>query len=232
VRLSLVTLALTAVLAASCSGGDDGSSSEAGPLTIFASTSLQGVFDELAPDADIRYDSSDVLADAVRDGDVPDVFASADPAVIAELQPEAVLDPPAVFATNRVVVVVPQDGPSSLQELAGVEPLLGVEPEYARSTLEAVGLGDLLQDVPYDPAAVEQVAAGEADAAVAYFSDAQAAGDGVRVLELPAQALAQNAVSIYNASPRYGEAEAFVELLLGEEGRAALEAAGFSVPAE
>ncbi|MET1010575.1 MAG: substrate-binding domain-containing protein [Gaiellaceae bacterium] len=113
-RLPALLLLAIALLAASCSG-DDGEEDEtgaadAGALRIFAASSLQGVFEELAPEADFRFGSSDELSQAIVDGDVPDVFAAASQVPMAELQPEGILDPAVVFATNRLVLVVPAEG--------------------------------------------------------------------------------------------------------------------------
>ena len=234
-RPALLLLAI-ALLAASCSG-DDGEEDEtgaadAGALRIFAASSLQGVFEELAPEADFRFGSSDELSRAIADGDVPDVFAAASQVPMAELQPEGILDPPVVFATNRLVLVVPAEGSAveSLDDLAEADFLLGAELDYARSTLEAIGQAGLVEGAAYDPGAAEQVASGDAEAALVYFTDAQAAGDGVRVIELPAQALVEYPIAASNLSDDYEAAEAFVQLVLSDQGRQTLEDAGFGVP--
>ena len=235
-RLFAPFLVAAALLAASCSGDEgetaDTGAADSGALTIFAASSLQGVFEELAPEADFRFGSSDELSQAIADGDVPDVFASASQVPMAELQPEGILDPPVFFATNRLVLVVPAEGSAveSLDDLAETDFLVGAELDYARSTLEAIGQTGLVEGAAYDPGAVEQVASGEADAALVYFTDARAAGDGVRVIELPAQALAEYPIAASNLSDDYEAAEAFVQLVLGDQGRQALEDAGFGVP--
>ena len=235
-RLPALLLLAIALLAASCSG-DDGEEDEtgaadAGALRIFAASSLQGVFEELAPEADFRFGNSDELSQAIVDGDVPDVVAAASPAPMAELQPEGILDPAVVFATNRLVLVVPAEGSAveSLDDLAEAEFLLGVELDDARSTLDAIGQAGLVQGAAYDPGAAEQVASGDAEAALVYFTDAQAAGDGIRVIELPAQALVEYPIAASNLSDDYEAAEAFVQLVLSDQGRQTLEDAGFGVP--
>ena len=78
--------------------------------------------------------------------------------------------------------------------------------------------------------AAEQVASGDAEAALVYFTDARAAGDGVRVIELPAQALVDYPIAASNLSDDYEAAEAFVQLVLSGQGRQTLEDAGFGVP--
>ena len=58
------------------------------------------------------------------------------------------------------------------------------------------------------------------------------AGEAVRARELPpaAQPAIQYAVAVVSDSDSRDAAEAFVERLLGPEGRAALETAGFGLP--
>ena len=160
------------------------------------------------------------------------VVAAASPAPMAELQPEGILDPAVVFATNRLVLVVPAEGSAveSLDDLAEADFLLGAELDDARSTLDAIGQAGLVEGAAYDPGAAEQVASGDAEAALVYFTDAQAAGDGIRVIELPAQALVEYPIAASNLSDDYEAAEAFVQLVLSDQGRQTLEDAGFGVP--
>ena len=195
-RLPAAFLLAIALLAASCSGDEGGGAgtgaADAGALTIFAASSLEEVFRELAPDADFRFGSSDELADAIREGDVPDVYASASPVPMAELRPEGILDPAVVFATNRLVLVVPAEGSAveSLDDSAEADFLVGAELGYTGSTLEAIGQGALVEDASFDPAAAEQVASGEVEAALVVLhgrpgrrrrrSDHRAPGAGAR----------------------------------------------------
>jgi len=236
VRRALVFLLATAVLGASCTGDDEPAAgtgaTDAGALRIFAASSLEDVFRELAPDAEFRFGSSEELAEAALEGEVPDVFASAGQPSLAEVGAEGVLEPLTVFATNRLVLVVPTEGSDagSLADLAGSPMLVGAELEPVRSALEAIGEGDLLEGAGFEPDAADQVASGSADAALVYYTDALAAGEAVRVIELPAQALVEYPVAAANVSEDFEEAQAFVELLLSDRGRQALEEAGFALP--
>lgn len=236
-RLFVPFLLAAALLAASCSGdegeGADTGAVDAGALTIFAPSSVEDVFRELAPEADFRFGSSEEVATAALDGEIPDVFASAGQGAIGEVGAEGVLESPTVFATNRLVLVVPASNPAgveSLDDLADVHLWVGAELDYATATLEAIGKGTLDDPVDFSPDAAERVASGNAEAALVYYTDALAAGDAVRMIELPAQALVEYPIAVSNLSDEFEAAEAFVELLLGEQGRAALEEAGFGVP--
>jgi molybdate transport system substrate-binding protein len=77
-----------------------------------------------------------------------------------------------------------------------------------------------------------KVALGEADAGFVYATDARAAGDDVRAIELPAdlQADVRYLVAVVADSDRADEARAFVDLLLRDRGRRLLREAGFGVP--
>ena len=107
---------------------------------------------------------------------------------------------------------------------------MGAEPGYVQATLEAMGKGDVLQNVDYLPGAAEPVASGDLDAAFVYVTDAQAAGDAVEMIELPAQALLEYSAALVNSSRDPEAADAFIERLLGDEARQKLEAAGFGLP--
>ena len=237
-RLAALTLLATGLLAASCSG-DEGeltetSATDVDALMIYAPSSVEDVFRELAPEADFRFGSSEELATAILDGAIPpDVFASAGQTPLADVGAEGILEPPVVFATNRLVLIVPASNPAgieSLDDLADVHLWVGAELEYAAATLEAIGKGTLADPIDFSPDAADQVVSGTAEAALVYYTDALAAGDAVRVIELPAQALVEYPIAVVNVSELFEEAEAFVSLLLGAEGRAALEAAGFGLP--
>jgi len=75
-----------------------------------------------------------------------------------------------------------------------------------------------------------KVVAGDADAGFVYVTDAAAAGDDVQAIELPAQPLVEYPIAVVTESENAEAAEAFVELVLSEEGRRALQEAGFGVP--
>ena len=232
------------LLAASCGGGDDESDSgEADGLTVFADSSLTEVFQELAPEATFEFAGSDELAARIRDGGPAGVFAAAGPRYPDELGAEGMLEAPQIFATNRLVVVVPADNPSGIHSVddlsaEGVELAIGAEGvpvgDDARSVLETMGAEAVLENVVSNEkdvkAVLAEVASGEADAGFVYFTDAAAAGDDVEAIELPAQPLTEYPIGIVVDGPNYAAAEAFVELVLGEHGREALEQAGFGLP--
>jgi molybdate transport system substrate-binding protein len=246
-RLLACLLLMTALLAASCSGDDDAEGTdtgtgagEAGGLAVLADPSLEPIFRELAPEASFTFASPDELAALIRENERADVYATAGTSYGDELYADGFLQQQQIFARNRVVVVVPADNPAgveSLDDLAGegVELALGAEGipigDAARNALTELGRDDVLENASSEESdadgVVAKVVAGEADAGLVYYTDALAAGDEVQVVELPAQPLVEYPIAVVTSSDEFDAAEAFVQLVLGEEGRQALEEAGF-----
>jgi molybdate transport system substrate-binding protein len=243
----VVTLLLVAALtAASCSGGDedtDTAAGEHGGLVVFAPASLAPVFQELAPEADFTVAGSDELATRISEGATADVLAADSARYPEELAAAGYVERPQVFATNRLVLVVPADNPAGIDSVddlgaPGVTLVVGSEGvpvgEYTRALLESLGETDALDNVVSTEDDVtgilDKVVSGAADGGFVYATDAEAAGDEVQAIELPAQALAEHVIAIAVESEHREAADAFVELVLSEEGRRALEEAGFGVP--
>jgi molybdate transport system substrate-binding protein len=235
----LVALALAAAAALAACGGDDGT------LTVFAAASLREVFPKIDAHARYSFAGSDELAIQIREGAPADVYAAASPRHPAELAAEGLVEPPVVFATNRLVLVVPEDNPAEIdtvEELAheGVRLVIaapGVPAgDYTRQVLETLGREDVLDRVVSEEAdvkgVVSKVALGEADAGFVYATDVAPVEDDVDVIELPedAQPEVEYSVAVVGGSDHEREARAFVEGLLGDAGRRALREAGFGTP--
>ncbi len=242
-RLLALLLAAAAMLAASCGGDDDESSGELEGLTVFAAASLTEVFQEIAPDVTFNFAGSDELATQIREGAPADVYAAASPRYPAELAQEALVEEPQIFATNRLVLIVPPDNPAGIESIEdlsadGVKLVIGAEGvpvgDYTRTILETMGQTAVLDNVVSNEEDVKgvlaKVVSGDADAGFVYFTDAKTAGDDVQAIELPAQALVEYPIAIVGATENREAAEAFVALVLGDDGRKALEDAGFGVP--
>jgi molybdate transport system substrate-binding protein len=237
----LAWLLAVPLLAASC-GGDDGSGELEG-LTVFAAASLTEVFQELAPEVTFNFAGSDELATQIREGAPADVYAAASPRYPSELAQEGLLQEPRIFATNRLVVVVPADNPGGIESVAdlaaeGVSIVIGAEGvpvgDYTRTVLETMGAEGVLENVASNEQDVKgvlgKVVSGDADAGFVYYTDSIAAGDGVEAIELPAQPRVEYPIGIVTETENLEAAEAFIELVLSEDGRQALEDAGFGVP--
>jgi molybdate transport system substrate-binding protein len=233
-------IALSALLLASCGGSGSG-----GRLTVFAASSLTGVLQPLATDARFNFAGSDELATQLREGARADVYAAATTRYPRQLFEEGTVARPRVFATNRLVLVVPADNPAhvdSVRDLRrpGVKLVVaqrGVPAgDYTRSVLAERGELRVLDRVVSEEhdvkGVVGKIALGEADAGFGYATDARAAGSDVRAIDLPGAAAAsvRYAVAVVHDAEHAEEAQKFVERLLGAPGRAALRRAGFGLP--
>lgn len=233
--------AAVALLAVALAAGCGGDSAADGPLTIYAASSLSDVVEPLAPGARFNFAGSDELATQIREGAEPDVFASASTRYPDELHAAGLVERPRVFATNRLVLIASDPAIRSLRDVDGEGVKLVVAAEsvpvgaYTRDALARLGQTALLSRVVSEEDDVKgvlgKVLLGEADAGFVYATDVAAKRPN-RVIELPArgQPPVEYAVAVVSESPRRDEATAFVERLLGADGRARLRAAGFGVP--
>jgi molybdate transport system substrate-binding protein len=236
-RATAVALILLATVG--CGGGGEGR------LTIYAAASLTEVFEQLEPDARFNFAGSDELATQLREGAKADLYAAASPKYPAELHAAGVIERPRVFATNRLVLVVPTDnraGIASVDDLLERDAKLVVGAEgvpigdYTRLVLDKLGRSSILERVVSEEddvkGVVGKVALGEADAGFVYATDVRPVADEVRALELPAEGQTEihYPIALVAGAERRAASERFLERLLGDEGRSALRAAGFGLP--
>jgi len=219
---------------------------------VFAAASLAPALTEIARDFEDRHEGVDVrlsfggssaLAAQLLDGAPADVFAAADERTMARVQQDGPAElSPVVFATNTLLLVVPADNPVNV---ASVDDLSG---EGVKVVLcaEQVPCGAasrrLLQDTgtPVDPVSEEQsvsdvlgkVANGQADAGLVYRTDALAAGERVRSIEIPGASEVVNRypIAAVGGPERSALAAEFVRFVSGGEARTVLAAAGFGTP--
>jgi molybdate transport system substrate-binding protein len=232
-------LVVAAVLAGGC-GGEDGDR----PLDVFAASSLTEAFSTLDGPR-YTFAGSDALARQIREGAGADVFASASLKPTQELLSEGIVTASRVFATNRLVIVIPSANEARIRNLAdlrreGVKVVIGDEGvpigDYTRQALVAAHAEDVLDNVvSFEDdvkGVIAKVAIGEADAGFVYATDARAAADDLSVIQLPSGVApdVRYTVAVVVDSDHRGAAEDFVERLLSDEGRQALRAAGFGLP--
>jgi molybdate transport system substrate-binding protein len=233
-------LCALALLVGGCGGGGGDEK-----LTVYAAASLTEVFQELGVDARYNFAGSDELATQLREGGRADVYAAASPKYPEQLYREGLIRRPEIFATNRLVIAVPHDNPAHISSLAdldrdGVKLVVGAQGvpvgDYTRDVLEKAHCTDVLrhavseeQDVK---AVLGKVQLGEADAGFVYATDVRAAGGEVRAIELPTtmRVTARYPVAVVSATGHEAEAERFIALLRGAEGRRLLREAGFGLP--
>ncbi|MGH3391780.1 MAG: molybdate ABC transporter substrate-binding protein [Actinomadura sp.] len=254
--LLTATLAVSSVLLAGCGDTDPAAG---GPpadaektLVVFAAASLTETFTTLGktfesanPGARVRYNfgGSSALAQQITQGAPVDVFAAASPATMKVVTDAGLAaGQPQVFVRNRLEIAVPPDNPgkvADLEDLTGSDlKVVLCAPQVpcgaaAVKALDAAGLTvkpvSQEQDVK---AALTKVQLGEADAALVYRTDVQAAGGKVTGIDFPEAAKAINdyPIATLAKAPQSALATAFVQFILSAQGKAVLTQAGFESP--
>ncbi|TDB91675.1 molybdate ABC transporter substrate-binding protein [Actinomadura sp. KC216] len=234
---------------ASGTGGGDG---DGGTLTVFAAASLTEAFTALGatfergrPGVKVRFNfgGSSTLAQQITQGAPADVFASASPATMQTVTDAGdASGAPRVFARNRLVIAVPKDYPgkvSTVRDLSrpGLKVVLcAAQVPCGAAAAKALGAaGAEVEPVSREKdvkAVLTKVGLGEADAGLVYRTDVRAAGDRVRGIEFPEAAQAVNDYPIAEVAeaPQGALAKEFIRLVLGPQGRTALDRAGFEAP--
>jgi molybdate transport system substrate-binding protein len=220
--------------------------SAASPVTVFAAASLTDVFGRI--DGGVRYSfaGSDQLALQIRQGAPADVYASASPKYTQVLYRDGYLLKPAVFATNKLIVLVPRSNPAKISSVydlrrGGVKVVIGdvTVPigAYTRQILDTLGItADVTKNVVSQETDVKgivsKVALGEADAGFVYRTDARPVASRTRSISLPvwAQPPIRYELAVVKASPHRAAARAFVAKVFSKRGRMLLSKAGFGLP--
>jgi molybdate transport system substrate-binding protein len=241
VLVTAASLALTGCSASNKAAGDS--------ITIAAAASLQGAFEQISEEfaadhpevqiASISYDGSSTLATQILEGAAVDVFASADERNMSEVTAAGMGDEPVIFASNTLVIAVPQENPAnidSLDDLAGATTVL-CAPEVPCGAASAALLSNA--GVTVDAASLEQnvtavltkVAAGEADAGLVYATDVIGRDDVEVIVPDGADEVVNHyPIAALSAAPNSAAAEAFVAFVLSDEGQSILADFGFGAP--
>jgi len=223
-----------------------------GEVVVLAAASLTGTLEGLARTFEAEHPGtrvttsfagSSALAQQVLAGAPGDVFVSAAPGPMAMVvDAGAAAADPVVLARNVLVLAVPTGNPGDVRGLADLaeEDLVVAlcEEQVPCGALSAELLGrdgvvaapdTLEQDVR---GVLSRLRLGEVDAGLVYRTDVAAAGEGVEVVDVPGadQLSTDYQVAPLAASSAPEVADAFVALLLSEQGRAALSGAGFRLP--
>jgi molybdate transport system substrate-binding protein len=238
----------SATIAAASSNSAPASSTAGGDPspTVFAAASLTKVFPQIDPTAKYTFGGSGALEVQIEQGAPADVFAAASPKQPAALYAKGLVDKPVEFATNTLVLVVPQNNPAHITSVADI-----TKPEvklvicnatvpcgdYARNAFANLGItARAMKNVASQTTdvtqTIAQVALGQADAGFVYITDADAAKGKVRVIRLPAKAKprAQDYIAVVESAGNRAAAAAFVRTVLSPDGQAKLQAAGFGKP--
>jgi molybdate transport system substrate-binding protein len=204
----------------------------------------------------LSLDASSALRAQIEQGAPADILASADTRNVQLLVDGCLARGPiTAFAGNALVVVVPSDNPASISSPAdlarpGVRYVAaGPEVPITRYAVEAIENLAALPGYPADfvaavaantvseegnvRAVLAKVELGEADAAIAYLTDAWSS-DGVTSVPIPAEANvpATYAAVAVGATSQPGLAADFLEFLTGPDAQAVLASYGFLPPPE
>jgi molybdate transport system substrate-binding protein len=220
-------------------------STGSGP-TVLAAASLTKVFPLIDASAKYTFAGSDALEAQIEQGAPADVFAAASPKQPAALYAKGLVDKPAEFATNTLVLIVPKSNPAHITSVSDITKK-GVKlvicqasvpcGDYARKAFTNLGITsaamkNVVSQTTDVTQTVAEVALGQADAGFVYITDAKAAAGKIVAIKLPAKAKpgAMDFIAVVKASKNQAAAQAFVKTVLSAKGQATLHAAGFGKP--
>ena len=246
--LTLVSCGDDSPAASTPSGSSSSTASLSGTVTVFAAASLTGTFTQLGKDFEaanpgvkvvFNFAGSSALAQQINQGAPADVFASAAPKNMDQVTDKGT---PTTFVKNKLEIAVPKGNPAKitgLKDFTDKNKKIALCAEQvpcgaaAKKVFEAAKLkaepDSLEQDVK---AALTKVSLGEVDAALVYKTDVLSAKDKVDGIEFPeaAQAINDYPIATLTTSKNADGAKAFVDFVLGSQGKTVLTAAGFDAP--
>jgi len=216
-------------------------------LRVYGAASLRDAFPALDAAPTYDFGGSDQLQMQIERGAPADVFASASPKQADALFRAGRCTRPVVFATNRLVIIVPKDNPGHVRSVAdlgtgGRRVAVGAEAVpvggYTRALLEQMHLSSVLRANTVSQEAsvagiTAKVALGSADAGFVYVTDARGARGRVGVVELPrsAQPPVHYEICVVRRPGANAEAaQRFIDKVRSSAGRATLRRFGFGLP--
>ena len=244
-RLTALALAVVAIASGLASTAGARPARSASGLTVLAASSLTDVFPKIDSGNKYSFGGSDVLAAQIQQGAAVDVFAAASPKYPEQLYQKGLVLKPVVFATNRLVLIVPASNPAGIASVydlckQGVKVDIGDKAvpvgSYTRQILTNLGLQCVLQNVVSNEQNVRdiltKVSLGEVDAGFVYITDAKTVPGKVKTFFLPgwAQPHVRYEVAVVKSSSHQAAAAAFIKALLAKPAQTLLAAAGFGPP--
>jgi len=251
VRALAAAAVLAALTVAGCGSSGDSTDASNRELVVFAAASLGPAFEQYGDGfegADVRFSfaGSDDLAAQIRQGVIPDVYAAANTALPDELRRDGLLERPTTFATNKLVVGVPDgsgiDDVTDLEEpgvkvaVGDAEVPVGI---YTREVLEALGpdaeqaiLANVASSEPDVAGIVGKLTQGAVDAGFIYRSDVDAAGGKVEEVPIPREASPDVAygIAVTTGAAQPELAREFVDGVVSGDGQQMLLDSGFGPP--
>jgi molybdate transport system substrate-binding protein len=244
-RWALIVVLLAAL--AGCGGDDSGSDSDNGnsQLVVSAAASLTDALTSCSKQFDgarvrLSFAGSDELAAQIRQGVKPDVYAAANTKLPDQLASEGLLDKPVKFATNELVIAVPDDSKiASLDDLAkpGVKLVIGSETvpvgTYTRTVLgklpadqEKKVMANVRSNEPDVKGVVGKLTQGAADAGFVYRTDLV---DGLTAVTLPSdlQPVVEYGAGVVKGAKQPDLAQKYIDGMTSGACADALKKAGF-----
>jgi molybdate transport system substrate-binding protein len=220
--------------------------SAATPVTVLAAASLTEVLPRIDKSSRYSFAGSDQLALQIRQGAPSDVFAAASPKYTELLYRDGLVLKPVVFATNKLIVLVPRSNPAGIKTVydlrrPGLKLIVGDKTvpigTYTRQILDTLGItADVTKNVVSEEtdvkSIVSKVALGEADAGFVYRTDARPVASRTRTIALPnwAQPPIRYEIALVKACSHRAAARAFIAKVTSRRGRGLLAKAGFGLP--
>jgi molybdate transport system substrate-binding protein len=247
-RAGLLAVVLLAIAACSASRSEEPAG---GTLTIAAAASLADVFERLSAEfredhpeieVDVGYGPSSGGARAIVEGAPIDVFASADEEQMRVVTAAGLASDPVLFTANVLTIAVPKGNPAGVQGLADLAredlALAVCAPEVpcgaaAHRLLELAGVTAVPDTYEEDVRAVlNKVGLGEVDAALVYATDVRSLAQSVDRIDVPeaGEVVNRYPIAVLRGARNVEAAQAFVDLVLSEDGRRALADFGFREP--
>jgi molybdate transport system substrate-binding protein len=252
IRLA-AAVAVAALVLAACGGNDNtssgGSSGSANEIKVFAAASLTAAFTELGQrytsanggtKVTFNFAGSQALATQIRQAAPADVFASADTTNMDKVKD--LVGTPQNFASNLLQIVVEKGNPKAvkgLDDLANPDlkvVLAAPDVPAGRYAAEALNTAKVtvkpVSEEDNVKAVVTKLSLGEADAGIVYVTDVTAGGDKVQGVDIPKD---QNVTATYpiatvKAGKAQDKAQAFMDLVLSDQGQQVLKQYGFLPP--
>lgn len=220
-----------------------------------AFTEIADLFEAQNPETEVllSFAGSSELAMQLAEGAPADLFASANRQQMQNARDAGrIAGEPVYFLTNSLVVIVPADNPAGIETLADlaaegvrfisaapgvpirtfteqVLELAAADPAYGVNFRDAV-IGNLVSEEANVRQLAAKVALGEADAGIVYKSDVTAdiAGQvGVVAIPEAVNVVAAYPIAVIDSSENIEIAQAFIDLVLSDEGQQILARWGF-----
>ena len=201
-----------------------------------------------------NFDGSQALRTQLENGAYADVFASANMKQMNAVRESGLMNNSsvAIFTKNKLALIVPKDNPANIRNLTdlarpGVKIVMGTKDvpvgDYALQIIAKLGndsaygpdyetevMANVISQETSVSYVVTKVALGEADAGFAYVSDVtQDMISKIDKIVIPDEynIIAEYPLGMLMESKYPAESQAFMDLVMSDEGRAVLEKYGF-----